>query len=303
MRKKGNIRNWILAAHPWSFPASAMPALVAVSYVFYLSRTGEVENVNWLNGVIALLGAIIFQASGHLISDYSDYKYGVDREEPYGSSRMLVDKVLEPETILRFGFTLLLAGIVLGICLFTRTGLPLLFIGFIGVLGTVFYSKLKFMTLGDVLIFVLFGLLISLGTVYVMTNLFLWKILLVTTPVGFLIVNILHVNYARDIIFDKRTGIRTQAISIGLEGSQIAYQSITLASYVVVAIVIMLGVLHVVNFLVLLTFPLAMKNVKQMKTADMEHPERIKDLDTASVRLVTMFSVCMVIANCIAIFL
>ena len=111
-------KNWIIATRPWSFPASAMPALFAMAYVFYMQDS--IESIHWGYGVAALLGAVLFQASGNLIGDYFDYMYKVDRKESLGSSRMLVDGVFTPKTIFWFGIIVLCMGLLLGLFLWSQ---------------------------------------------------------------------------------------------------------------------------------------------------------------------------------------
>ena len=132
-------KNWIIATRPWSFPASAMPALFAMAYVFYMQDS--IESIHWGYGVAALLGAVLFQASGNLIGDYFDYMYKVDRKESFGSSRMLVDGVFTPKTIFWFGIIVLCMGILLGLFLWSQTGNDLLWIGIVGALGTFFITN------------------------------------------------------------------------------------------------------------------------------------------------------------------
>ena len=163
------VKNWILAIRPWSFPASTMPALLVISYVF-LNQNSFPDGINWWYGMLALLGAVIFHASGNLISDYFDFKYKVDRKDSFGSSRMLVDGVFTPKSILSLGIVFMLIGILIGFFLLFNTGMDLLWIGVIGVLGTFFYYKLKFVALGDLLILIIYGPLIGFGTAFVMTN-------------------------------------------------------------------------------------------------------------------------------------
>ncbi len=295
-----SFKNWLIATRPWSFPASAMPALVAISYAFYLQQLQGLT-VNYLYGVLALLGAVFFQASGNLIGDYFDYKYKVDRKESFGSSRMLVDEVFTPKAIFIFGITLLAVGVLLGLFLFSQTGNDLLWIGAIGVLGTYFYYKLKFMALGDLLIFIIYGPLIVLGTFFVLTSKLDWTVLLLATPIGFLVVNILHANNTRDIYHDGQANIKTQAMLIGLKGSKIQYSLLGFGAYGAVILLVVFGILHPISLLVLLSLPLLLKNSKQMQTAEIEKPENIKDLDGESAKLVMAFSVLLAVSFFLAV--
>lgn len=296
----GKLKRWILIAQPWALPASASPALIGLSYAFYLHATGAVTELNWTYGVIAFFGAIIFHMSGNIIGDYHDFMSGVDVKEKTGPPRPLVMGLLRPKQALIYGYIMLLIGVVIGIYLLANTGLPLLFIGIIGVISSTLYYKFKYVALGDLLIFICYGLAISLGMVYVMTGQLAWSVLLVTTPAGLLIVAILHANNTRDMLQDKAAGIRTQAMNLGLEGAQITYQTLLLVTYILVAILVMVNLMSPYTFLVLLSFPLAMKNIKLMKKATMEDLGIIRFLDTHTAQLVLIFSLLQVAGNVIA---
>lgn len=281
-------KNWIIATRPWSFPASAMPALFAMAYVFYMQDS--IESIHWGYGVAALLGAVLFQASGNLIGDYFDYMYKVDRKESLGSSRMLVDGVFTPKTIFWFGIIVLCMGILLGLFLWSQTGNDLLWIGIVGALGTFFYYKLKYMALGDVLIFIIYGPLIALGTAFVMTNQLYWEVVVLSIPIAFLVVNILHANNTRDMRDDKLANIKTQALLLGEKGSRIQYTFLVIGAYVAVAIFVLLNMISPLALLVIVTLPLAKKNINLIKQAKIDKPEIIKDLDAMSAQLVMAFT-------------
>ena len=76
MEKKLTLKDWIVATRPWSFTASGLTVLTALFYLRWL--TGEVD---WQNGLLAVLGIILFHAAGNMWSDYFDYNSGVDRVE------------------------------------------------------------------------------------------------------------------------------------------------------------------------------------------------------------------------------
>jgi len=204
-----------------------------------------------------------FQASGNLIGDYFDYKYNVDRKDTFGSSRMLVDGVFKPKSILNFGITFLVIGILLGLFLSLNTDFNLLWIGAIGVFGTYFYYKFKFMALGDLLIFIIYGPLIGLGTVFVMTNELDWNLFILEIPIAFLVVNILHANNTRDIRNDGKANIKTQAMLLGIKGSKVQYIVLALGAYIAVALMVTFRMIHPLTLSVFLTLPITLKNIKK----------------------------------------
>ena len=296
MNKERKITAWIIATRPWSFPASTMPALVTISYVYFL-KNEIASDINWFYGVLAFIGACIFQASGNLIGDYFDFKYGVDRKESFGSSRMLVDRIFSPKTILNYGIIMLAIGILLGLFLFVRTGTDLLWIGGIGVLATFFYYKLKFAAFGDLVIFIVYGPLIGLGTAFVMTNQLMWNVVLLNIPIAFLVVNILHANNMRDIRDDGKAHIRTQAMVLGMKRAKVQYLILAVGAYVGVILMVVFGMVHPLTLIVFLSLPVELKNLKQMKKAEVENPELIKNLDANSAQLVLIFSLLFAVAN------
>lgn len=299
MNKERKITAWIIATRPWSFPASTMPALVTISYVYFL-KNEIASDINWFYGVLAFIGAGIFQASGNLIGDYFDFKYGVDRKESFGSSRMLVDGIFFPKTILNYGVVMLAIGILLGWFLFIHTGPDLLWIGGIGVLATFFYYKLKFAAFGDLVIFIIYGPLIGLGTAFVMTNQLMWNVVLLNIPIAFLVVNILHANNMRDIRDDSRAHIRTQAMVLGMEKAKVQYLILAVGAYVSVILMVVFGMISPLTLIVFLSLPIELKNLKQMKKAEVENPELIKNLDADSAQLVLIFSLLFAVANFLA---
>ena len=85
---------WFRAARPFSFTASATPILLGTALAFY--QTGHVNVVLF---VAALIGGVLVHAGTNLISDYFDYTKGVDREETFGGSRILVEKTMLPKAL------------------------------------------------------------------------------------------------------------------------------------------------------------------------------------------------------------
>lgn len=291
------LKNWLLATRPWSFPASAIPAVIAFSYVFYLSQTAVQVSVNWIYGFLAVLGAVLFQAAGNLISDYFDYKYHVDNKESFGSSRMLVDKVFTPKEIFVFGMIILAVSTGIGLYMLSTVPISLLWIEFIGVLSTYFYYLLKYRALGDFIIFIIYGLLIALGTSLVMTNILCWKILLISAASGCLIVNILHANNMRDIKHDSAADIKTLPMILGIRNAIRQYIVLGSCAYLIITLCVALAYLHWICLVVWVTLPLFLKNIQAIQKAEIERPERIRDMDTRSAQLVTGFGVLLVIAN------
>ncbi len=305
------MNNWILATRPWSLPASFVPALIAFAYAFWSVKSGITypggmgwheplsswSVPSWLLGIFAVCGAVIFQIAGNLISDYYDFNHGVDRAGTFGSSRMLVNGVFTPRQILNFGLTALAIGIFIGMLTFLFAGPHILWIGSLGVTGTYFYYILKYHALGDLCIFIIFGILVPLGVTYSMTSTLDWHIVAVTAPIGLLIVNILHANNTRDIRDDGKASITTQAMLLGLKCSKYKYVVYTILAYAGILACCILEILPWTCVAVVLTAPIAVRNTKCMFSAhSTDHPEAIKSLDSMTAQLVIAFGLIQILA-------
>lgn len=305
------MNNWILATRPWSLPASFVPALIAFAYAFWSVKSGITypggmgwheplsswSVPSWLLGIFAVCGAVIFQIAGNLISDYYDFNHGVDRAGTFGSSRMLVNGVFTPRQILNFGLTALAIGIFIGMLTFLFAGPHILWIGSLGVTGTYFYYILKYHALGDLCIFIIFGILVPLGVTYSMMSTLDWHIVAVTAPIGLLIVNILHANNTRDIRDDGKASITTQAMLLGLKCSKYKYVVYTILAYAGILACCILEILPWTCVAVVLTAPIAVRNTKCMFSAhSTDHPEAIKSLDSMTAQLVIAFGLIQILA-------
>lgn len=131
--KKHTMKEWLIAVRPWSFPASAMPVVATLGYLF-----ARHDDANWPNGIWALLNIIVFHAAGNTWSDYFDHRRRVDANDTYGA-RTLTSGMFAPKEILRLSVGLLAAAIVAGVGLWLRTGAPLLCIGLGGLACSVLY--------------------------------------------------------------------------------------------------------------------------------------------------------------------
>lgn len=293
---KHTLKEWFMVTRPWGYALSIMPAVLAVAYVFFENSVTPM-NVNWWYGILAVIASPILQAGGNMMSDYYDYKNNVDRKETYGSSRMLVNKQFEPKEVYWFSISMMVIGNLIGIYLLMNTSYHLLWIGLAGIIGSYFYFFMKYRALGDLNIFIIYGQLISLGTYLVMTNALSWKMLLVAAAPGLLIVAVLHANNTRDIKHDSVANIKTAAMLFGIKGSIPYYDILLIGAYVLIAVCAAFGIQHWASLLIFISFPMAMKLIKQMRTADKEKPENIQRLDEFTAQMVMIYMLLLVIGN------
>ena len=292
-----SFKEWIIAVRPWSFPASAMPIIVTLAYVFW---TGA--EMNWLKGLWALLGMVLFHCTGNVWSDYFDFKKKVDAEDTFGA-KTLTTGMFKPEEIRNLALGLLVASLICGVGLLAVTGLPLLWIGLAGVACTLLYPVLKFNALGDFDIVMAFAFLPTLGTSYVATGAIDWNVLFVALPVGLITDAILHCNNTRDMLTDKRAGIMTMAMGMGYGWSVMHYVFEMVFPYVWIAALAFAGLLPLTALAVFLTIVVAIGNSKTMIRSRKEGVELIHDLDVKTANLQLLFSVLLSATLIIAKFL
>ena len=283
--KKHTFKEWVIAVRPWSFPASAMPIIVTLAYLFW---TGA--EMNWLLGLWALVGMVLFHCTGNVWSDYFDFRKKVDAEDTFGAKTMTTG-MFKPEEIRNLAIGFLVVSVACGLGLLAVTGLPLLWIGLAGVACTLLYPVLKYNALGDFDIVMAFAFLPTLGTSYVATGAIDWNVLFVALPVGLITDGILHSNNSRDVVTDRRAGISTMAMSMGAEKSAWLFGFEMLFPYVWVAALSMAGLLPVYTVFIFLTLPIAIGNARTMAKSLKAGVEMIADLDVKTANLQLMFSV------------
>ena len=282
---KHTLKEWIFALRPWSFPASAMPIVVTLAYLFWKGA-----EVNWVLGLWALVGMVLFHCTGNVWSDYFDFRKKVDAEDTFGAKTMTTG-MFQPHEIRNLALGLLVVSIACGLGLLAVTGLPLLWVGIAGVACTLLYPVLKYNALGDFDIVMAFAFLPTLGTSYAATGVIDWNVLLVALPVGLITDGILHSNNSRDVVTDRRAGITTMAMSMGPEKSVWLFGFEMLFPYIWVAALSMAGLLPLHTVVIFLTLPIAIGNARTMVKSLRAGSEIIADLDVRTANLQLLFSV------------
>ena len=255
--KKHTLKEWFLATRPWSFPASAMPVLVTLAYLFW-----QQYDVCWWKGLWCVLNIVVFHAAGNTWSDYHDFKSGVDNSETAGGTAITSGQ-FEPGEIRGLSMALLVVAVVSGISIVICTGLPVLYLGLAGFFLTLLYPFLKYRALGDVDIFLTYSLLPILGTSFVSTGEIHYGALWLSVPIGLITVAILHINNLRDMEYDKKAGISTFAMRIGAKWAVAVYGIELLLPFVWIVACALCGVFPWWSVLALIAVAPAAANVKK----------------------------------------
>lgn len=285
-----NFSHWIIAVRPWSFPASVMPIVVTLAYLFWKGA-----DINWIHGAWALIGMVLFHMTGNTWSDYFDYKKKVDADDTYGA-KTITTGMFQANEIRNLAIGLLIASIACGLGLFAVTGLPLLWIGLAGAACTLLYPMMKFNALGDLDILLTFAFLPTLGTSYAATGAIDWNVLWVALPVGLITDGILHSNNTRDMLTDKRAGIKTMAMALGSKFSSWVYAFEMIFPYVWVGVLSIIGIMPMHTIIVFMTIPVAVACHRTMKRSLKEGVRPIVDLDVRTANLQLVFSALLTVA-------
>lgn len=277
--ERSRVSLWVQAVRAFSFTASVIPVLLGG--LFALGAQGSKA---WYLLPLAVLGGLLLHAGTNLINDYYDFKNGVDRECSYGSSGVLVAGLLPPQAIFRGALVAFGLAAALGGVLIAFRGWSMAALGIIGLAGGYLYTGrpvgYKYFALGDLLVFVLMGPLMVLGGYLTVTGVYRHEVLLLSLPVGCLVAAILAANNLRDVVHDGEAKVTTMARLLGAKGGRAEYVILVVGAYAIVAGLVIARVLSPWTLLVLISAPLAVKNLRSVLAS---RPGEAEDLATADV--------------------
>ena len=288
--KKHSFKEWLIATRPWSFPASSMPVLVTLAYLFWMGA-----EINWLAGIWALVNIVIFHAAGNTWSDYFDYVKGVDREDTIGGMS-IVSGEFKAQEIRSLAIGLLVVAVAAGIGLVYITGIMTLYFGLAGCLLTVGYPWLKYHALGDLDIFLTYSVLPILGTSFVACGAIVPQLLWLTIPIGLITVGILHANNTRDAEHDNRANIKTFAMLVGKKTSAWLYCFEVVFPFLWVVAAIIAGAFPLWSLLVLVALKPAIDNARKAISFLTEGMSALIGVDELTAKLQLMFSLLLTIS-------
>ncbi len=294
-----SIALWWRAVRPFSFTVSVIPPILG-AVLAVLGNPGL--EINWFRLILTLIGCMTAHAGANLFSDYYDYKVHVDREDTFGSSGLLVGKIMQPKQIFKGGVIVISVALGIGLYLVSVTpnGLFLLGLIFIGGILGVFYTAqpfaFKYRALGDIAVFISFGSAMVLGAYYVQVHRFSWAPVLYALPIALLVDAILHSNNLRDIESDEAVHIKTIPILIGEKASKWVYYGLIFGAYVLILILIVWAGLPMLSLLTFLSLPLAIKLVKMVRDKEKMPEKQFAMIDAATAQFHLTFGVLMIIS-------
>jgi 1,4-dihydroxy-2-naphthoate polyprenyltransferase len=234
-----NFHVWVLATRPKTLPAAVGPVLVGSSLAF------ADGGFDLLPAMAALLIAILLQIGVNLANDYFDFVKGIDTHDRLGPVRITQSGLVSPKVVKSAMMLTFMLALFIGLYMIMKGGWPVVVIGTASILAALGYSggpyPLASHGLGDIFVFIFFGLVAVCGTYYVQTLGLTWKVVLMAAAVGLPITAIIVINNVRDIRTDQRAGKNTLAVILGERGSKFEYTLLWGVAYAILPVSLMAG--------------------------------------------------------------
>lgn len=298
--KPSAFQAWMLAIRPKTLPAGAMPVVVGSALAF---ANGVFKP---LPALVALICALGIQIATNFINEIYDFRKGADTSERLGPTRTVAAGIITEQTMTRVSIVLGISVFVLGLYLVAIGGWPILLIGVLSLLFAWAYTggpfPIAYSGLGDVFVFIFFGLVAVGGTYYVQALSLPMEVLVAAAAPGAFSVCILLVNNIRDIDTDRKVGKMTLPARIGAPAARALYVALAVLAYLVPFYMINTGY-SPWCLLSLLSIPLAIGMVRTLYASEGRALNAVL-AGTGKVLTVhgLLFSLGLVIPNIISIF-
>ncbi len=260
--RPSSMKAWLLASRPKTLAAAIVPVLVGTAVALAEGQFAAAA------ALAALLGASLIQIGTNFANDYFDHEKGADNEDRLGPTRVVQAGLIEPEAVKLATFITFGLAALVGVYLVWVGGWPILAIGIASILSGLAYTggpyPLGYNGLGDVFVFIFFGLVAVTGTHYVQALEWSTSALVASTPIGLLSTAILIVNNYRDIDTDRVAGKRTLAVRLGRRATRWQYALTVLGAYAVPVVQWAILGADVWILLPLASLPLALKRLRDM---------------------------------------
>ena len=257
---RDSTRLWIQGARPKTLPAAVAPVLVGAACAHL---TDSIQN-RWLNAIFALIVSLALQVAVNFANDYSDGLRGTDKNR-VGPLRLVGSGAKRPSAVKRA--TIIAFGIAaaFGLVLAATTSWWILLVGVLCFCAGWFYTGGKnpygYLGLGEVFVFVFFGVVATMGTTFVVTQQLTLESFLSSVVVGCLACALLAVNNLRDIAGDTIANKRTLAVRLGDSRARKFYIALIIGAGLAVGLIAVSHPTAVVAYIGLLT---AIKPIKRV---------------------------------------
>lgn len=253
---------WAEAARPKTLAAGFIPVFVGASFAW---TDGQFHAAASL---VALFCALLIQIGTNFANDYFDFKKGGDSPDRVGFTRAVAAGLIPPETMLKATILIMAMAFLAGLYLVWIGGFVILAIGLLSLLFGILYTggpyPLAYNGLGDLFVFIFFGIVAVMGTYYVNTLSWSEPALIASLAVGALCVNILVINNLRDVNEDRVTGKRTLGVIFGETALKVEYTLMIILAFAIPGILYFLYSFSTVILIPILALPISFPLLKQV---------------------------------------
>lgn len=262
--RPSTLRIWYLAARPKTLPAAVAPIVVGTAVAVRES------SLVWWVALLALVTALLLQIAANFANDAIDAKKGSDTADRTGPTRITAAGYVSYQQVMNATWITLALAMGTGIPLLIRGGWPFVALGIASLVCAVAYTggpfPISYLGLGEIFVFLFFGLIAVTGTAYLQTGELTALSLLASIPPGAMIVGILIINNYRDREQDARVNKRTVAVRIGPKNTRIEYYLMLGLTLISPFVFWALGWLNAWALLTLLSLPMFRQLVHQVQT-------------------------------------
>jgi 1,4-dihydroxy-2-naphthoate octaprenyltransferase len=255
---------WLLAIRPKTLPAAASGVVMGSALAW---ADGHFQI---LPALAALAVALLLQIASNVANDVFDFERGADTAERQGPTRVTQAGLLTPVQVKQGLLVILGLSAAFGLYLAVLRGWVIIIIGLAAILSAVAYTggpfPLGYYGLGDIFVFIFFGLAAVAGTYFVQVGSVSAAAWWMSVPVGLIITAILVVNNLRDLENDRQAGKHTLAVRFGERGTRIEYLSCVVGAYLIIPLAAWLGIVPWFVLLTWLSLPLAVKTARTVFT-------------------------------------
>jgi 1,4-dihydroxy-2-naphthoate polyprenyltransferase len=257
---------WLVAARPATLPAAIVPVIVGTA-----AAGGGVPRP--LSFVAALCSALLIQVGTNFANDLFDFRRGADTVARLGPRRVTQSGLVSPRQVANATGVAFGLAALFGLYLVATSGWVVVVIGVLSILCGIAYTggpwPLGYHGLGDIFVFVFFGLVAVIGSAYVQIGVITPLAVASAVPVGLLVTAILIVNNLRDIDTDRAAGKETLAVRLGRRFTQTEYATFLVVPYAVPVVLRLVGLVGPWFWLPVISLPLALRLVRLVtRTSD-----------------------------------
>ena len=255
---------WWLAIRPKTLPAAASGVVMGSALAWH---DGSFQ---LLPALAALCVALLLQIGSNVANDVYDFERGADTHERHGPLRVTQAGLLTSEQVKRGMWVIFGLAAFLGLYLAYLRGWVVIIIGLAAIISAIAYTggpfPLGYYGLGDLFVFVFFGLAAVAGTYFVQVGLVSAAAWWMAIPIGLIITAILVVNNLRDLENDRKAGKHTLAVILGSQGVRLEYVLCLAVAYLILPILVFMKIVPAFTLLAWLSLPVALKSMRIVST-------------------------------------